>query len=120
MEAVKEHIYGAAGLRKDIFVHTIDGDKEHQDKSAVISTFCDKIDDPFCKLSLGLEQYGKDYVLVGCSKSSTNEGFDNVAADQGLVLQKWLVAVKCTGCKGRSSIAEHLVRLRQMLINLTH
>lgn len=47
-----------------------------------------------------MEKYGKDYVLVGCSKSSTDEEFDDVAADQGLVLQKWLVDVKCTGCKG--------------------
>jgi hypothetical protein len=52
------------------------------------------------KGDLSMEMYGKDYVLVGCSKSSVDEEFDDAAADQGLVLQKWLVDVKCVGCEG--------------------
>jgi Glutamate-cysteine ligase len=43
------------------------------------------------------EAYGREKVVVGCS---TDEEFDDVAADQGLVLQKWLVDVRCAGCKG--------------------
>lgn len=46
------------------------------------------------------EKYGNGHVIVGCSKSSTDEEFDDVAADHGLVLQKWLVDVSCAGCKG--------------------
>ena len=46
-----------------------------------------------------MEKYGKDFVVVGCSKSpsedETNEG------GEGLVtLKKWLVDVKCEGCRG--------------------
>jgi Glutamate-cysteine ligase len=47
-----------------------------------------------------MEKYGKDFVIVGCSKSSTDEEFDDTAAEQGMALQKWLVDVKCPGCKG--------------------
>jgi Glutamate-cysteine ligase len=47
-----------------------------------------------------METHGKDFVLVGCSKSSTDEEFDDAAADQGATLQKWLVDVRCAGCKG--------------------
>jgi Glutamate-cysteine ligase len=47
-----------------------------------------------------MERYGKDFVAVGCSKSSVDEEFDDAAAEQGLILQKWLVDVRCPGCKG--------------------
>lgn len=52
------------------------------------------------KGDISMEKYGKDIVLVGCSKSSTDEEFDDIAADHGATLQKWLVDVKCAGCKG--------------------
>lgn len=52
------------------------------------------------KGDISMETFGKNYVLVGCSKSSTDEEFDDIAADQGVTLQKWLVDVKCAGCKG--------------------
>lgn len=52
------------------------------------------------KSDISMEKYGKDFVLVGCSKSSTDEELDDIAADQGATLQKWLVDVKCAGCKG--------------------
>lgn len=47
------------------------------------------------------EQYGKGYVAVGCSKSSADEQCDgDRAVEVGQALQKWLVDVKCPGCKG--------------------
>jgi Glutamate-cysteine ligase len=52
------------------------------------------------KGDLSMEKYGKDFIVVGCSKSSTDEEFDDAAAEQGLTLQKWLVDVQCAGCKG--------------------
>jgi hypothetical protein len=53
------------------------------------------------KGDFSMEKYGKDSVLVGCSKSSTDEEYDNVTAvEEGRVLQKWLVDVKCDGCRG--------------------
>lgn len=47
-----------------------------------------------------MEKYGKGYVVVGCSKSSTDEQYDETAIAEGRVLQKWLVDVACNGCKG--------------------
>lgn len=48
-----------------------------------------------------IEQYGRGYVVVGCSKSPSDEAVDdNVAVEEGRVLQKWLVDVKCEGCRG--------------------
>lgn len=41
------------------------------------------------------EKYGRDKILVGCSKSSRDE--DEL---EEAVLQKWLVDVQCAGCKG--------------------
>ena len=52
------------------------------------------------KGDISLEKYGKDAVIVGCSKSSLDEEFDETAAEQGTSLQKWLVQVDCPGCKG--------------------
>ena len=52
------------------------------------------------KGDVSMEQYGRNYVLVGCSKSSTDEEFDEAAVEEGRVLQKWLVNVDCHGCKG--------------------
>lgn len=46
------------------------------------------------------EKFGKSFVAVGCSKSSYDEEFDDKAVERGQVLQKWLVDVKCDGCKG--------------------
>mmetsp|Transcript_24146 Transcript_24146/g.29733 ORF Transcript_24146/g.29733 Transcript_24146/m.29733 type:complete len:998 (-) Transcript_24146:145-3138(-) len=45
-----------------------------------------------------MEMYGRDYVVVGCSSApSDNDHFN----ENGLVtLQKWLVDVKCEGCRG--------------------
>jgi hypothetical protein len=44
------------------------------------------------------EKYGRDYLVVGCSKSSKDEEVDE-SGDMH-VMQKWLVDVKCDGCKG--------------------
>jgi hypothetical protein len=52
------------------------------------------------KGDVSMEAYGKDYVTVGCSKSPMDEEFDGVALEQGNALQKWLVDVKCVGCRG--------------------
>jgi hypothetical protein len=52
------------------------------------------------KGDVAMEKYGKGSVLVGCSKSSTDDRFDDTAVEEGRVLQKWLVDVKCDGCKG--------------------
>jgi len=46
------------------------------------------------------EKNGIGKVIVGCSKSSSDEEFDDRAVQQGQALQKWLVDVKCAGCKG--------------------
>lgn len=45
------------------------------------------------------EKYGNHRVIVGCSKSSLDEDFDeqHKYTDQ---LQKWLVDVQCEGCEG--------------------
>ncbi|GKY95326.1 hypothetical protein MPSEU_000494400 [Mayamaea pseudoterrestris] len=47
-----------------------------------------------------LEEYGNDSVVVGCSKSPNDEAYDEQAVEQGRALQKWLVDVKCDGCRG--------------------
>lgn len=47
-----------------------------------------------------MEMYGRSKLIVGCSKLSTDEEFDDNAAVQGRILQKWLVDVQCPGCKG--------------------
>lgn len=47
-----------------------------------------------------MEKYGRDYILTGCSKSPFDELQDEKAEIEGRVLQKWLVDVQCTGCKG--------------------
>jgi hypothetical protein len=52
------------------------------------------------KGDLCTEEYGQGNVLVGCSKSTTDEEFDDNAVEQGASLQKWLVDVKCAGCRG--------------------
>lgn len=53
------------------------------------------------KGDVSMEQYGKDFVIVGCSKSSQDEEFEDASAiSQGLQLQKWLVDVQCAGCRG--------------------
>jgi hypothetical protein len=45
-----------------------------------------------------MEMYGKDYVIVGCAK----DGLDELNRQNGgqVTLQKWLVDVKCPGCRG--------------------
>ena len=46
-----------------------------------------------------MEKYGRDYVEVGCSMTPKDDQLNNV--ENGLVtLQKWLVDVKCEGCRG--------------------
>jgi len=52
------------------------------------------------KGDVSMEKYGRDYILTGCSKSPIDELYDEKAELEGLVLQKWLVDVKCSGCKG--------------------
>ncbi|KAL7567602.1 hypothetical protein ACA910_000199 [Epithemia clementina (nom. ined.)] len=44
------------------------------------------------------EMYGNNFVMVGCSKSSLDEEFDD--HNQVNELQKWLVDVQCPGCDG--------------------
>lgn len=44
------------------------------------------------------EKYGRDTIVVGCSKSSRDEDAD--LDDDEAVLQKWLVDVQCEGCRG--------------------
>lgn len=44
------------------------------------------------------ENYGKNYVAVGCSKSSKDEQVQG--SGEPVTLQKWLVDVKCDGCRG--------------------
>ena len=44
------------------------------------------------------EQYGRDFVTVGCSTTSKDEANDE---STGMAtMQKWLVDVQCDGCKG--------------------
>jgi hypothetical protein len=46
-----------------------------------------------------MEKYGRDYVEVGCSMTPKDDQLNNV--ENGLVtLQKWLVDVRCEGCRG--------------------
>lgn len=52
------------------------------------------------KGDISMEQHGRGFVSVGCSKSSTDDEFDDAALDQGVALHKWLVDVNCPGCKG--------------------
>lgn len=47
-----------------------------------------------------MEKYGPGFVLTGCSKSAVDELYDDNAEQEGRSLQKWLVDVKCAGCKG--------------------
>jgi len=44
------------------------------------------------------DKYGRDTVVVGCSKSSRDEKVDE--SENMVVMQKWLVDVQCEGCKG--------------------
>jgi hypothetical protein len=44
------------------------------------------------------EKYGKDFVVVGCSKSPRDEEADE--SQNMVTMQKWLVDVQCEGCKG--------------------
>jgi hypothetical protein len=46
------------------------------------------------------EKHGYNFMVVGCSKSPTDEAYDELAIEQGRALQKWLVDVKCEGCRG--------------------
>mmetsp|Transcript_13467 Transcript_13467/g.19270 ORF Transcript_13467/g.19270 Transcript_13467/m.19270 type:complete len:967 (+) Transcript_13467:80-2980(+) len=51
------------------------------------------------KGDISMEKYGKNLVVVGCSSSGVDEEFNE--SNGGLVtLKKWLVDVKCDGCKG--------------------
>jgi hypothetical protein len=44
------------------------------------------------------EEYGRDYVTVGCSTTSKDEAVDE---STGMAtMQKWLVDVQCDGCRG--------------------
>lgn len=44
------------------------------------------------------ELYGRDFVVVGCSKSPKDEEADE--SEDMVVMKKWLVDVQCEGCKG--------------------
>jgi hypothetical protein len=44
------------------------------------------------------EKYGRESIVVGCSKFSKDEASE-VAADMA-TLEKWLVDVQCEGCRG--------------------
>ena len=46
-----------------------------------------------------MEKYGKDYVVVGCSDSPKDDLF-NEDMDGLVTLKKWLVDVRCEGCRG--------------------
>ena len=47
------------------------------------------------------EKYGNDYVVVGCSASDQGPGAEFNESNGGPeTLEKWLVDVKCDGCKG--------------------
>lgn len=54
MATLQEQVHKAAGLRKDLFVHAVDGDAHKEDKHGTIATFCDKIEDDFCDHCLAL------------------------------------------------------------------
>jgi hypothetical protein len=45
-----------------------------------------------------MESYGRNFVAVGCSTSPTNNEYSD--DDSMETLQKWLVDVKCEGCRG--------------------
>lgn len=45
------------------------------------------------------EKYGRDFVIVGCSKSARDEEYLN-AETEIVTMQKWLVDVQCEGCRG--------------------
>ena len=66
MTTLREHLYDAAGFRKDFYVHLVDGDTDSDDKTAVISTFCDRIDHDFCEKCLS---------MVICASTGA-EGYD--------------------------------------------
>eukprot|EP00980_Cylindrotheca_fusiformis_P028434 scaffold22599_cov139-Cylindrotheca_fusiformis.AAC.25 len=44
------------------------------------------------------EKYGKDFLIVGCSKSPKDEEVDE--SGNMVTMQKWIVDVQCEGCKG--------------------
>jgi hypothetical protein len=44
-----------------------------------------------------MEKYGRDSVVVGCSSTQSD---DELNEDGLVTLQKWLVDVKCEGCRG--------------------
>jgi len=44
------------------------------------------------------EKHGNDFVGVGCSMSTIDQEFEDT--DSPVTLQKWLVDVRCDGCKG--------------------
>jgi hypothetical protein len=46
------------------------------------------------------EKYGKGFLTVGCSKSPSDEEYDDQAIERGQTMQKWLVDVQCEGCRG--------------------
>ena len=46
-----------------------------------------------------MEKYGREFVKVGCSRTPKDDEFNETA--DGLVrLKKWLVDVRCEGCRG--------------------
>lgn len=51
------------------------------------------------KGDISQEKYGRDFIVVGCSKSSKDEEFQDISKDME-TLEKWLVDVKCEGCRG--------------------
>ena len=44
-----------------------------------------------------MEKYGRDFVVVGCSTIPNEDGMD---IDELVTLKKWLVDVRCEGCRG--------------------
>lgn len=44
------------------------------------------------------EKYGNDYIVVGCSTSEGGEFNESNGGPE--TLQKWLVDVRCDGCRG--------------------
>lgn len=46
------------------------------------------------------EKYGREKIVVGCSKSSRDEENDLQTANDMATLEKWLVDVQCEGCRG--------------------
>lgn len=52
----------------------------------------------YSKGDVSQEKYGTDYVIVGCSKSSKDEEVEE--ASGVVTMKKWLVDVRCEGCKG--------------------